>query len=251
MHKLLEKLNLALIRNIIKKALAVLGKVFRPIKALMKKHYDILNPIFVLTAICLIVAAALSLTNSLTVHRIAAINLENKNKEMASLLPADTYNEGVLMWESADPNLSIYEAKTGEEISGYIITTTAKGYGGEIVVMTAFNPDKSVKGISILNADEETPGLGQNVTKPEFYSQFASLKNDAIVVKNSADNTAGEIKAVTGATISSKGVVAAVNSAREELNAYLTVEAAANDDANITEEPEQMPDENGGGTVEE
>lgn len=225
------------------------GKFFSPIKAIIKKHYDIFNPIFVLTVICLIVAAALSLTNMLTEDRIAALNLENKNQQMASLLPADTYNEGLIMWESADPNLSIYEAKMGEEISGYIITTTAKGYGGEIVVMTAFNTDKTVKGISILSSDEETPGLGQKVNNPDFYLQFSGLNTEAQVVKNAADNTAGEIKAITGATISSKGVVKAVNLAREELNAYLTVEAVGNTE--IVEQPEILPDENGGAQIEE
>ncbi len=251
MPNLLKTFNFAVIRNIFRKCIPLLSKIgviFKPFKAFFKKHHDIVNPICVLTAICLIVAAALSLTNSLTASRIAAINLENKNKEMAALIPAESYNEGLIMWETADPNLSIYEAKTGEEISGYIITTTAKGYGGEIIVMTAFNTDKSVKGISILNADEETPGLGQNITKPDFYSQFASLKTHASIVKTSADNAAGEIKAVTGATISSKGVVAAVNSAREELNAYLTVETVAEEETDTTQ---QVTDNNGGEQIEE
>ena len=241
MHNLLKTLNFAVLRNILKK----LPLLINPVKASIKKYYDIINPIVVLTAICLIVAAALSLTNSLTEHRIATINAQNRKSQMAALIPADSYNEGVVMWESADPNLSIYEAKTGEETTGYIITTTAKGYSGEIVVMTAFNPDKSLKGISILNADNETPGLGQNITKPDFYSQFSGLNTNAQVVKNSADNSAGEIKAVTGATVSSKGVVNAVNSAREELNAYLIVESVGNT------ENETVSEENGGGQVEE
>lgn len=254
MHKLLEKINLAFIRNIIRKLVplfAKLGLIFKPFKAFIKKHNDILNPVIVLTSICLIVSAALSLTNSLTANRIEQMNLQNKKAEMAALLPAENYSEGLVMWESADPNLSIYEAKTGENVTGYIITTTAKGYGGEIIVMTAFNPDKTVKGISILNAEDETPGLGQNITRLEFYSQFNGLNTEALVVKDSADNTAGEIKAVTGATISSKGVVKAVNLAREELNAYLTVEATKNDGEVTNDEPLETPVDNGGGEVEE
>lgn len=250
MHSLLEKIQVILVRNIIKKiipALSKIGVILKPIKNLIKKYNDVIKPAFVLTIICLIVSAALSLTNSLTANRIEQMNLQNKNAEMAALLPAENYEEDVIMWETADPSLSIYKAKNGEEVLGYIITSSAKGYGGEIVIMTAFNPDKTVKGISILNAEDETPGLGQNVTKVEFYSQFNGLNTEAQVVKNSADNTAGEIKAVTGATISSKGVVKAVNSAREQLESYLKI-SEANSKADI--QAEQTQNENGGATIE-
>lgn len=255
MVKLLEKIQVIFARNIIKKIIAAISKIaviFNPIKNFFKKNNDIFKPIVTLTAICLIVATALSLTNSLTAAKIEQMNIQNKNAEMAALIPAENYEQAVIMWETADPHLSLFNAKNGEEVIGYIVTTSAKGYGGEIVIMTAFNTDKSVKGISILNADNETPGLGQKVTTPEFYSQFIGLNTEATVVKNSADNSAGEIKALTGATISSKGAVKAVNEAREHLESYLKISETSIDAAEtVKEQPEETLNENGGASIEE
>lgn len=209
----------------LKPALAKVSEFLSPVTRFIKKHNEILNPIFVLTAICLIIAMALSVTNSLTSARISAMNLETKNREMAALLHADSYTEQTVAGYEADRNFSFYSAITGSEVGGYIVTTSAKGYGGDIVVMTAFNTDKSVKSISILSADDETPGLGQNVNKESFYSQFAGLIGNATVVKNQADSSKGEIKAWTGATISSKAVTSAVNNARAALETYLAAPA--------------------------
>ncbi len=260
MPNLLKIVNFSIIRNLIKKIIPVFSRVLKPVKAFFKKHYEIINPIFVLTVICLIVAAALSLTNSLTAAKIEAINLQNTKAEMSALIPADSYSELTAQFEDIEwaqnyAGTSIYEAKTNDTLAGYLVTNSAKGYGGEILVMTAFNPDNSVKGISILASDDETPGLGQNINNPDFYSQFSGLKTDATVVKSAADNAAGEIKAVTGATISSKGVVSAVNSARAALNTFLaaqpTPDANGEEASQNTDTTEQIPEDNGGGTVEE
>ena len=260
MRNLLKIVNFSIIRNLIKKIIPVFSRVLKPVKAFTKKHYEIINPIFVLTVICLIVAAALSLTNSLTAAKVEAINLQNTNNEMAALIPADSYSELTAQFEDVEwaqnySGTSIYEAKTNDTLAGYLVTNSAKGYGGEILVMTAFNPDNSVKGISILASDDETPGLGQNINTQDFCSRFSGLTTDATVVKESPDISKGEIKAITGATISSKGVVNAVNSARAALNAYLNTPGLnAEDGTPNQDEPQDTTtsiEENGGGTVEE
>ncbi len=222
-------------RNLFEKAKEILGKtkpffkkvaeILEPIKAFINKNNEIFKPIFVLTAICLIIAAALSLTNSLTEAKIAKITEENKTKEMSAILPAKTYLQVDFKLDPTkeDANFSMYKAMNGEQVEGYIITTSAKGYGGEIVVMTAFDSGSTIKAVSILNADNETPGLGQNVTTEAFTSQFKGVNNELVVVKTAPDNMAGEIKAVTGATISSKGTISAVNTARNALEEFLTL----------------------------
>lgn len=80
--------------------------------------------------------------------------------------------------------------------------------------MTAINTDGTVAAIEILDASNETPGLGQNVTKQDFYTQYSGVKSGVEVVKDgtgSADNNT--VNAVTGATISSKAVTKSVNTA--------------------------------------
>ena len=81
--------------------------------------------------------------------------------------------------------------------------------------MTAVDLEGEILAVDILDVTGETPGLGQNAAKEGFYSQFAGKNDKITVVKNGADEDAGEINAVTGATISSKAVTSAVNKALE------------------------------------
>jgi len=86
-----------------------------------------------------------------------------------------------------------------------------KGYGGDIGVMVGVNleTDKIV-GVGV-TTHSETPGVGARTkTDPDFAEQFEGLPiQDTIKVK--ADS--GQIDAVSGATISSRGVCQAVNTA--------------------------------------
>ena len=93
-----------------------------------------------------------------------------------------------------------------------------------VSVMTAVNGDLTVKAIEILSATDETPGLGQNITKETFYKQYSGLKDNISVVKNGADSAENEINAVTGATISSKAVTKAVNTSLDYAEAVINLE---------------------------
>ncbi|MBQ2135904.1 MAG: FMN-binding protein, partial [Clostridia bacterium] len=108
-----------------------------------------------------------------------------------------------------------YSASKDEEVTAFIFITSAKGYGGDVSVMTAVDLEGEILAVDILDVTGETPGLGQNAAKEGFYSQFAGKNDKITVVKNGADEDAGEINAVTGATISSKAVTSAVNKALE------------------------------------
>jgi electron transport complex protein RnfG len=84
-----------------------------------------------------------------------------------------------------------------------------KGFGGEIGVMTAVNVDTDkVVGVGITTLSE-TPGVGSRTkTDPAFSSQFKGLSiKDSFKVKSDG----GQIDAVSGATVSSRGVCAAVD----------------------------------------
>lgn len=189
-----------------------MNKVLEKIKAFFKANSEIITPTAVLAIICVVVTLALSSTNLLTASRIEALAVETQNKAMAKLIKADEYTlqTAVLADEEIEYNTAI---KDGETV-GLIFVTEANGYGGAVSVMTAVNMDGSVAAIEILDASNETPGLGQNVTKENFYTQFNGLKNDIAVIKGGTANAENnEINAVTGATISSKAVTAAVNQA--------------------------------------
>lgn len=83
------------------------------------------------------------------------------------------------------------------------VKASADGFAGPVEVTVTFEEDGvTIKSLSI-KADKETPGLGQLVTEEVFVHQF---------VGKTADISMDEVDAVTGATISSKAVVTALNS---------------------------------------
>lgn len=189
------------------------------ILSFFKKYFDVFKAIIVLTVVCLVISAALALTNHITKDKIAEMEKASASAAMEALIKNAEYELADLTDIKGLEGAEIYVATSNNETLGYIITTAAKGYGGDVTVMTAISPDKKVIGVNILSAADETPGLGQNATKPEFYNQFLNKTLGVTVVKNGAKDN--EINAVTGATITSRAVTTAVNEALSQLDTYL------------------------------
>ncbi len=180
------------------------------IEAIKKNREDIIKPVGVLLAICIIIPLALSVTNKVTAKKIAELENENSKKNMQSLVSADDFEK------CSDGGIEYYTAIKGGETAAYIFTESAKGYGGDVSVMTAVKPDGTVVGVAILDVSGETPGLGQNAAKESFYSQYAGLKKGVSLLKNGARAENNEVDAVTGATITSTAVTRAVNAALDD-----------------------------------
>ncbi len=182
------------------------------IKTFFKTNSDVITPTAVLTIICIVVTLALSSANMITAKKITELSVKNQNDAMSKLIDADEYKAetAVLDGETVNYHTAV---KDGENI-GYIFTVDEKGYGGTVSVMTAINTDGTVAAVEIIDASNETPGLGQNVKNSNFYTQFKGLADNITVIRGgSANADNNEINAVTGATISSKAVTKAVNRA--------------------------------------
>lgn len=180
------------------------------IEAIKKNREDIIKPVGVLLAICIIIPLALSVTNKVTAKKIAELEAANSKKNMQSLIDADNFEE------CENGEITYYAAINGGKISAYIFTESSKGYGGDVSVMTAIKPDGTVAGVAILDVSGETPGLGQNAAKESFFSQYIGLKMGVSVLKNGAKAENNEVDAVTGATITSTAVTRAVNKALDD-----------------------------------
>ena len=180
------------------------------IEAIKKNREDIIKPVGVLLAICIIIPLALSVTNKVTAKKIAELEKENSKKNMQSLVSADDFEK------CSDGGIEYYTVIKGGDTAAYIFTESAKGYGGDVSVMTAVKPDGTVAGVAILDVSGETPGLGQNAAKESFYSQYAGLKKGVSLLKNGAKAENNEVDAVTGATITSTAVTRAVNAALDD-----------------------------------
>lgn len=199
-----------------------------------KKYSDILKPAAILTVIALCVATALAVTNAITVDKIAALATEQQNAAMAELVPDASYDEvPVPEGNSAD---TVFIATQNGNATAYLITATDKGYGGDVKVMVAVTPStKKVLAVSILSVADETPGLGQNATKPEFAERFKGMVNGIEVVKNGADASKNQVDAITGATLTSNAVKRAVNTALTCAEMYEN----QNNSANAGDEPNE------------
>lgn len=182
--------------------------------------------VVVLTLVCLVSALALALVNSLTEDRIAEQKRLAKLRAVTEALPGDDvqYNndpsEDVITiseWKEDGTPKEIYLAKKGSEVVGVAFTSKGEGYGGFITIMMGVDLKGEVKGIEILE-HLETPGLGANIESPElFRNQFrgkspaGSPEGQLLVVKGRNAEKNWEIEALTGATVSPRGVVQAVN----------------------------------------
>ena len=172
----------------------------------MKKN--ILVPTIALFIICLVATTLLAFANSVTAPIIEELAVQT---EMESRKKVLTLAEEFTDESSNGVSYALGVDKDGKEI-GMIFTTTAKSYGGEILVMTGVDMDGKVSGVELLSIND-TAGLGMNADSDDFKSQFVGKSGEIGLNKNNpADN---EIQALTGATITSKAVTNAVNIALE------------------------------------
>lgn len=163
-----------------------------------------------LTLICLITTALLAIINSVTEKPIAQNLIKAENEARMSVV-ADA-SDFVAKNDGA-----YYEAVDGSgNVIGYAVSTSAKGYGGDVVVMTGFDTEGKILKVEIVSADDETPGLGQNITKDSFLDEFKGKSGELkLVTASQATGADNEVDAVTSATYSSVAVVDAVNEASE------------------------------------
>ena len=174
----------------------------------MSNWNKVFKPIVVLCAICVVVTAALAVTNQATAPVIAAATAEAQRQARMELLPdADNFTE--VTGIEVENVSAIYTADNG---AGVVITSTAKGYSGTMTVMTAFTPDGTIRQLKVTE-NKETKGIGSNVaSSASYWEKYAGLSAEkALVLKTDVD-------AYSGATISSKALNAAVNSAIEAYN---------------------------------
>lgn len=149
-------------------------------------------PTVVLTLTCVITALLLALTYSATKDTIAAASLGAQGEAMKVLFAdADTFAPiDVAGLQGEIPELTgAFEAKKGNDVIGTVIQTTAKGYGGDIPVMTGFKADNTLSGIKITET-QESPGIGKKIEEPAFQDQFVGKPGDKeFALKASGDQT--------------------------------------------------------------
>lgn len=176
-----------------------------------------------LLIISAVAALLLALTNSVTASTIAQRN-EQANAEARKLVleSAQDFEEvkDVKTDNSKGVKVSeIYEAKdaSGNTV-GYTLKVLPSGYGGTIELMVGIDSAKGqVSGINVVSKSE-TAGLGAKSTDPEFSDQYKGKPLEELSVLKNGTPGDTEIKAISGATITSTAVTNGVDAAIEVYN---------------------------------
>lgn len=175
------------------------------------KAKEILVPAVSLFLICVVVTALLALTNSVTAPKIDALAAETQEAAKKEVLSSAASFSEEKQIEKDGVSYTYYDGlATDGSVMGYVFVTSAKGYGGDISVMVGVLGDGTVAGVNILSINE-TAGLGMNAKNQSFLDQFLGKSGEIGVAKNNPSDT--EIQALTGATITSRAMATAVNTA--------------------------------------
>ena len=176
-----------------------------------------------LLIISAVAALLLALTNSVTASTIAQRN-EQANAEARKLVLESAQDFEEVKDAKTDNSKGvkvseIYEAKdaSGNTV-GYTLKVLPSGYGGTIELMVGIDSaNGQVSGINVVS-NSETAGLGAKSTDPEFSDQYKGKPLEELSVLKNGTPGDTEIKAISGATITSTAVTNGVDAAIEVYN---------------------------------
>ncbi len=178
---------------------------------------EILNMLVVLSVICGISGFALSYLKKTTAPIIEEQVLTYvQGPAIKRVYPAATNDPiaGRKSFKLENRSIIVFPYMDGAKLLGVAIEGKGKGFGGDIGVVVGFNmTNDSLLGIGVTEM-RETPGLGTKVADAKFSGQFSGKSLDVELKAKG-----GNIDAISGATISSAGTVAAVQNAAKEFQA--------------------------------
>lgn len=163
--------------------------------------------LFIITAVS---AGVLAVSNNLTKDKIAEIAMAGSLDALKEIFGEDqkfkALDEGELneIKEANEAVTEIFEVYSGESLNGYAIKTISKGFGGDLITLTGFSMDGNLLGMRLVE-HSETKGIGSKATEPDFTSRFEG--------KNASEEIT--VDTISGATVTSKGVMAGVNESRK------------------------------------
>ncbi len=169
----------------------------------------------VLFLITFITALLLGFINQVTAPQIAKNKEATRTAAMAQLIPGAEFELAEVSEVPApDKNTpaiqNIYEAVVDGETVGYCMEVLPSGFGGTLTVVVGVNLDGTIAGAQV-TSHAETPGLGAKAqADPTWIPQFAGKPADGSLA---VTKDGGDIVSITGATITSRAVTLAVNTA--------------------------------------
>jgi electron transport complex protein RnfG len=175
----------------------------------------------------LVTAGSVALTRALTAERIATHQLAYQHRQLQEVLPealANTPITRVLESTFTLPNaetLGLESDSQGWSVSYQgssaviLPVVTRQGYNGEIRLLIGIDEQQRISGVRVTQ-HQETPGLGDDIERrrSDWISRFDGLRLSSLPTDSWAvDKDGGYFDAFTGATITPRAVVKAVQKA--------------------------------------
>lgn len=170
---------------------------------------------------------------------------ENRKKETYDVIPllvdgVDKANCVELTVEgTSGEEARVYKAVAADGTHrGWVLPAGGQGFNDRIELLIGLDAELStITGLYVLD-QKETPGLGEYITGESFRGQFAGKPIDGplAVVKSDAKATR-EIRAVSGATISSESVTGIVNKAIADFKEPILRQATPDTGASTPAQP--------------
>jgi electron transport complex protein RnfG len=160
---------------------------------------------------------------------------ENKRNETYDQIPslvsgADGTKTVELIVEGKDgKDARVYQARDASGVlCGWVVPASGQGFADRIDLLIGLDVDlATITGMYVLD-QKETPGLGDYITGESFRERFRGKPAGAELVAVKADPQAeNEVRALTGATISSQSVCDIVNAALTNLREPIREQAGS------------------------
>lgn len=181
-----------------------------------KKESTLKNMMVTLLVVTLASSASLGFMYELTKVPIAFAEMQKKNLAIKKVLPEfdnSPVNNKYKRFSGGD-SLTFYKGEANDSLVGVAVETfSPNGFGGTIKIMVGFLPNGTIKSIAVLE-HKETPGLGDKIAKPVFYSQFENKNPEIYRLLVKKDG--GDVDAITASTITSRAYCEAVQRAYDE-----------------------------------
>ena len=174
---------------------------------------------------CVVVAGALGAVNMVTKGPIADINKAKTEAAMKAVV-ADpdnsTFSDALELTEEMKAAAlagggtltEAYEVQVGGAAAGHALKIVASGSQGNIEMMVGLDAAGAVTGVAVVK-NAETAGIGSKVMENEPTAAGVGVL-DQFVGKSAADGALSvgkNVDAITGATVSTRGVTSGVNAA--------------------------------------
>jgi Na+-translocating ferredoxin:NAD+ oxidoreductase subunit G len=173
-----------------------------------RKNYIVDAWLVIVLAMCF--GAALAGVQSGLAPRIEANRRNDTLAQIPGLVPGAERGE-----RTEEGGRAVYRALDASgALAGWVVPGSGQGFADRIDLLVGLDAGRErITGLYVLE-QKETPGLGDNITRPGWRDQFAGKPavRPLRVVKGRA-GAPDEIEALTGATVSSEAVLRAVNEA--------------------------------------